>query len=96
MHGKKVLGAAGFVSSRLERSLYHLHGPDEPEAFAHTHVDDFLIAFRKAFKAYKDALEDLVHTLHMKHKTRTVVCCGRTISKEGSHEGDTSNVDAGS
>ena len=44
----KVLEAAGFAELRLEPDLYYLHGLDGFEAIAHTHVDDFLIAFRKA------------------------------------------------
>ena len=57
-------------SQSLEQGLYYLHGPDGPEAFAHTHVNDFLIAFTKA---YRDALKHLVHTLHPKQQTGTVV-----------------------
>ena len=72
VHCKKVLEAVGFVASRLEQSFYYLPGPDELEAIAHTHVDDFLIAFRKAFKTYKDALKHLVPTFHMKHQSGTV------------------------
>ena len=44
-HSKKVLEAARFVESRLEQCLFYLHGPDGPEAIAHTHVHDFLNAF---------------------------------------------------
>ena len=90
---KSVLEAAGFVESKLDQGLYYVHGPDGPEAFAHTHVDDFLIAFWKASKAYRDVLENLVHTLHLKQQTRMVVCCGRTISKDG-RRSDTGKVDA--
>ena len=46
-HSKNVLGAAGFVQSRLEQGLSYLHGPSGLEAVAHTHVDDFLSAFKK-------------------------------------------------
>ena len=84
-HSKKVLEAAGFVESRLEQSLHHLHGFDGLEAIAHTHVDYFLIAFKKASKEDTDALKHLVHTLHLKQQTSTVVYCGRTISKDGHH-----------
>ena len=48
--------AAGFVESRLEQGLYFLHGPSGLEAVVHTHVDDFLSAFKKVSKKYKDAL----------------------------------------
>ena len=58
-HSKKVLEAAGFVESRLEQGLYYLHGPSGLEAVVHTHVDDFLSAFKKASKKYKDALQHL-------------------------------------
>ena len=80
-----MLEAAGFVESRLEQGLYFLHGPDGLEAVAHAHVDDFLIAFKNASKAYKDALKHLAHELHLKQQTGTVVCCGRTISRDGNH-----------
>ena len=56
-HNKQVLKAAGFVESRVEQGLYYLHGPDGLDAVACTHVDDFLIAFRRASKAYRDALK---------------------------------------
>ena len=58
-HSQIVLEAAGFVESRLEQGLYYLHGPSGLEAFAHRHVDDFLVAFKKASKKYKDALQHL-------------------------------------
>ena len=61
-HSKKVFEAAGFV----EQGLYHLRGPSGLEAVVHTHVDDFLVAFKKACKKYKDALQHLVHELHLK------------------------------
>ena len=32
---------------------------------------------------YREALKHLVHTLHLKQRTGTVVHCGRTISKDG-------------
>ena len=73
--------AAGFVESRLEQGLYYLHGPSGLEAVAHTHVDDFLIAFKKASKTYKDELKHLVHELHLKQQSGMVVYCGRTISR---------------
>ena len=38
-----------------------------------THVDDFLSAFKKASKKYKDALQHLVHKLHMKQQSGLVV-----------------------
>ena len=63
---KKVLEAGGFVESRLEQGLYYLHGPSGLEAVLHTHVDDFLSAFKKVSKKYKDALQYLVHELHLK------------------------------
>ena len=84
-HSKKVLEAAGSAESRLEQGLYNLHGPSGLEAVAHTHVDDFLIAFKKASKRHKDALQHLVHELHLKQQSGTVVYCGRTISRDGNH-----------
>ena len=69
----------------MEQGRYYLHGLYALEAVAHTHVDDFLIAFRKASKACRHALKLLVHTLHLKQQTGTVVCWCRTISKDGSH-----------
>ena len=50
-----MLEAAGFVESRLEQGLFYLPGPSGLEAVVHTHVDDFLSAFQKASKKYKDA-----------------------------------------
>ena len=47
------------MESRLEQGLYYLHGSSGLEAIAHTHVDDFLVAFKKASKRYKDALQHL-------------------------------------
>ena len=84
-HSKKVLEAAGFVESRLEQGLYYLHGPSGLEALVHTHVDDFLSAFKKASKKYKDALQHLVHELHLKQQSGLVVYCGRTICRDGNH-----------
>ena len=84
-HSKKVLEPAGFVESKLQQGLYDLPRPSGPEAVGHTHVDDFLIAFRKASKAHRDVLEHLVHMLHLKQQTGAVVYCGRTTSKDGSH-----------
>ena len=84
-HCKKVLGAAGFVESRLEQGLYYLHRPSGLEALVHTHVDDFLSAFKKASKKYKDALQHLVHKLHLKQQSGLVVYCGRTIRRDGNH-----------
>ena len=51
----------------------------------HTHVDDFLSAFKKASKEYKDALQHLVHELHLKQQSGLVVYCGRTICRDGNH-----------
>ena len=62
---KKVLEAVGFLESRLEESLPYLHRPSGLEAVVHTHVDDFLVAFKKASKKFKDALQLLVHELHL-------------------------------
>ena len=79
----KLLGlwSQGWLSS-----FYYLPGPDGLEGYgAHTHVDDFLIAFRKASKTYKDALKHLVRTLHVKQQSGTVVHGGRIISKDASH-----------
>ena len=84
-HSKKVLEGAGFVESKQEQGLYYLHGPSGLETVAHTHVDDFLIAFRKGSKTYKGAMEHFVRELHLKQQTGTVVYCGRTISKDGNH-----------
>ena len=58
---------------------------------AHTHDDDFLVAFKKASKTSKDALQHLVHELQLKQQSGTVVYCGRTISRE-SHQGDAGQV----
>ena len=84
-HSEKVLEAAGFVESRVEQGLHNQLGPDGLDAVAYTHVDDFLIAFRKASKAHRDALKHLVHKRHLKHQTGTFVYCGRTISRHGNH-----------
>ena len=58
--------------------------PRGPEAFGHTHVDDFLIPFMKTSKALKNALKHLVHTLNLKQQSDAVVYCGRTFSKSSS------------
>ena len=63
-------------------SFYYLPGPG---CGAHTHVDDFLIGFKKASKTYKDALKHFVRTLHVKQQSGTVVHGGRIISKDASH-----------
>ena len=78
-HGKKVL------ETGWDKAFIMCNGLDGPEAVAHTHVDDFLITVRKASKAYRDALKHVVHTLHLKQQTGTVVYCDRTISKDDSH-----------
>ena len=63
--------------------LYYLHGPSGLEVVVHTHVDDFLSAFKKASKKYKDALQHLVRELLLKQQSGLVVYCGRTISRDG-------------
>ena len=55
------------------------------EALVHTHVDDFLSSSKKASKKHKDALQHLVHELHMKQQSGLVVYCGRTICRDGNH-----------
>ena len=55
--------------------LYNLHGPSGLEALVHTHVDDFLSAFKKASKKNKDALQHLVHKRHLKQQSGLVVFC---------------------
>ena len=85
---KKVLEAAGFVESRLERGLYYLHGPSGLEALVHTHVDDFLSAFKKASKKYKDALQHLVHELHLKQQSGLVVLRKDHLQRWQSRQGD--------
>ena len=55
-HSKKVLEAAGFVESRPEQGLHFLPGHDRPEALAHTHVDDFLIAFQDHSRTHRNVL----------------------------------------
>ena len=39
----------------------------------------------KASKKYKDALQHLVHKLHLKQQSGLVVYCGRTICRDGNH-----------
>ena len=82
---KCLLEAAGFVESKLDQGLYYLHGPSGLEALVHTHVIDFLSAFKKASKKYKDALQHLVHKLHLKQQSGLVMYCGRTIRRDGNH-----------
>ena len=95
--GKKVLEAAGFVESRLEQGFHDLHGPMDLKISRTRTSMSFLIAFRKASKAHRGALKHLVHTLHVKQQTGTVVCCGRTTSKVDSYMKVTqAEVDAGS
>ena len=72
-HSKKVLEAAGFVKSRLEQGLYYLYGSSGLEAFVHTHVDDFQSSFKKSSKKYKDALQHLVHELHL-NDSQALLC----------------------
>ena len=43
-------------SQGWEQGVYFLHRPSGLEAAVHTHVDDFLSAFKKVSKKYKDAL----------------------------------------
>ena len=45
---------------------------DARKAIAHTHVDDFLIVFRKASKAHNNALKHLPHARHLKQQTGTI------------------------
>ena len=68
-----IYGTRDAGRQKLEQGLYYLTGPDGPEAIAHAHVDAFLIAFREASQAYRDALRHPVHTLHLKQQTGTVV-----------------------
>ena len=84
-HIKKVLEVAGSPESRLEQGLHYLHGPSGLEAVAHTHVDDFLIAFKKASCA-RAPLE-------------TIVGHGRVLWSDHlqgwqSHQGDAGQVNA--
>ena len=51
-----------------------------------THMSmTFLSAFKQASKKYKDALQNLVHKLHLKQQSGLVVYCGRTICRDGNH-----------
>ena len=72
------------MESRLEQSLYYLHGPSGLEAIVYMHVEDFLSAFKKASKKYKDVLQLLVRGLHLKPQLG-FVCCGRTICSDSNH-----------
>ena len=75
-----MLEAAGFVESRLEKASTTCM-----DLLDLTLSDDFLVTFKKASKTYKDALQHLMHDLHMKQQSGTVVYCGRTISRDGNH-----------
>ena len=95
-YSKKVLEAAGFVESRLEQGLYHLHGPDGLEAMAHTHLDDFLIAFKKGIQSIHRCVE--ASCAHAPFET--TVGHGRVVWSDHlqgrqPHKRDTSQVDAG-
>ena len=88
-----MLEAAGFVESKLVQGLYYLHGPSGLEALVHTHVDDFLSAFKKASKKYKDALQHLVHKLHLKQQSGFgCVLRKDNLQRWQSHQGDTNQV----
>ena len=50
-----------FVESKLEQGCYYLPGAQGPEAFG-ARAEDFLIAFMKASKGYRDALRLKQHT----------------------------------
>ena len=45
-----------------------MHGLSGLETVAHTHVDDFSIAFKKASKTYKNAMKHFVHELHLENR----------------------------
>ena len=51
----------------------------------HTHVDDFLSAFKNTSRKYMDFVQHLVHELHLKQQSGLVVYCGRTICRDGNH-----------
>ena len=92
-HSKQMLEAAGFVESKLEQGLYYLHGPSGLEALVHTHVDDFLSAFKKASKKYKDALQQLVRELHLKQQSGFGCVLRKDhLQRWQSHQGDTNQV----
>ena len=92
-HSKKVLENAGLVASRLVQGFCYLHGPSGLGAVAHTHLDDFLSAFKKASKKSMDALQHLVHKLHLKQQSGLVVYCGKdNLQRWQSHQGDTNQV----
>ena len=84
------------VESKLEQSLCHLHGPDGPEAMAHTHLDDFLIAFKKGLQSIQRCVE--ASCAHAPFET--TVGHGRVVWSDHlqgrqPHKRDTSQVDAG-
>ena len=85
IYGTRDAGRAGFAESRLEQCLYYPHGPSGLEALVHTHVDDFLSAYKKISKKDKDVLQHLVRELHLKQQSGLVVYCGRTICRDGNH-----------
>ena len=94
-HSKKVLETAGFMESRLEQGFCYLHGPSGLEAVAHTHADDFLVAFKKASKRYKDALQHLVQRASLEATVwHDRVLWPDHLQRWQSHQDDSSNVNA--
>ena len=80
---KSVLEAAGFVEFKAGTTVFTACQDLMDLRLSRTHTS--MIAFRKSSKTYKDALKHLVHTLHVKQQSGTVVHCGWTISKDASH-----------
>ena len=87
-HSKKVLEAAG-----LEQGLYYPHGLSGLQAVAHTHVDDFLVAFKKDSKTFQGCFA----TSHARASFETTFRLGCVLRKNHlqrwqSHQGDTNQV----
>ena len=94
-HSKKVLETAGFMESRLEQGLCYLHGPSGLEALVHSHVDDFLVAFKKGLQE----IQGCFATSCARAPFEATVGHGRALwpdyfQRWQSHQGDANQVNA--
>ena len=84
-HSKKVREAAGFCGVKAGTKSLLPAWIDLDLRLSCTHMSTTLSAFKKASKKYKEALQHLVHELHLKQQSGLVVYFGRKICRDGNH-----------
>ena len=87
-HLKKTLEKAGWVESRLEKALFHLHVNGKLVAVLFAHVDDLLVAMDERCSTAQAIMSRLVTALHLgKRDAATWEYCGKQIHVTGTSFG---------